>query len=328
MKDNGPTTTRPHSNRPAGTSADAPPGLSTFGGTSALQMDTAGAIVRWIVQNDLPRDFHLKEQHLGAVFQLSRSPIRGALTLLGRHGIVDRRPDRGFFLALSGQELGTSDLLLPGSGNDDLYRVIATAWFNGDIPDAASTAELRRRFGGKGQDVGRALERLADDGVIVRSAGKGWRLGPNLASASAFDGSYAFRMTIEPAAILLDTFELDRPLATRSRRVHDKIVRGESDVTIKDMVDADIEFHHLIAISCRNQFFAQSITRQNVLRRLTEMLTMPGSDRLRTSSAEHVAILDALDAGRREVAAVLMREHLTVSRKFVPDFLKKAAPQR
>lgn len=287
---------------------------------SALQMDTARAILTWIVHRDLPRGFHLKEHPLSETFHLSRSPIRGALNLLKRHGVVEQRPDRGFFLARSGRELSQAEPALPSSNQDELYRVIATAWFNGELDEAVSTAELRRRFGGRGQDVGRALERLAEDGIIIRSAGKGWRLGPTLASEAAFHDSYAFRMTVEPAAILLASFRLDRPLAALSRRRHEKILGDPGAATVKDMVDVDLDFHHLIGASCGNQFFAQAIARQNALRRLTEMLTSPGGERLLVSSAEHMAILDAIEAGRQEVAATLMREHLTLSRGYRPDY--------
>lgn len=300
----------------------AAPAASEAQGASALQVDTARAIVTWIVESDLPCGYHLKEQRLSEAFGLSRSPIRGALGVLGRHGIVEQRPDRGYFLAVSGQELGANGPLLPHSPNDELYRVIANAWFNGDVPDPVSTAELRRRYGGSGQDVGRALERLAADGVIVRSAGKGWRLGPNLATQEDFHESYRFRIIIEPAAIGLGTFSLDRPLAARSRRRHADILSAGHEATIKEMVDADLEFHHLIAVSCGNRFFAQAIERQNTLRRLTEMLTTPDGDRLRASSAEHMGILDALEGTRMEVAAALLRDHLTVSRTFAPDFLR------
>ena len=95
---------------------------------------------------------------------------------------------RGYFLAVSMQELGAREALLPASGDDELYRIIAHAWFNGDVADPASTAELRRRFAGNGQDVGRALKRLHGDGIIMRLPGNGWRLGPNLATEGAFPG--------------------------------------------------------------------------------------------------------------------------------------------
>ncbi|MCB1495358.1 MAG: GntR family transcriptional regulator [Bauldia sp.] len=286
---------------------------------SALQAETAHAIVGWVVQNELPAGYHLKEQHLGSMFRLSRSPVRGALNLLRRHGIVEQRPERGFFLSISGRDLGESAPLLPASGSDELYRVIATDWYNGEIADSVTTAELLRRYGGRGVDVGRVLKRLADDGVITRLAGKGWRLGPNLATARAFYDSYRFRLTIEPAAILLDTFELNQRLAARSRRRHEELLARES-ATVAEMVDADLEFHHLIGASCGNEFFAQAIERQNLLRRLTEILTTPDSRRLRISCEEHIAILEALAGGRREVAAALMREHLTISQEFAPEF--------
>ncbi|MGE0004127.1 MAG: GntR family transcriptional regulator [Parvibaculaceae bacterium] len=292
---------------------------------SALQAETAHAIVSWIVQNELPAGYHLKEQHLGSVFLVSRSPVRGALDLLREHGIVEQRPDRGFFLSISGRDLGDRPPALPAASSDELYRIIATEWFNGEIPHSVSTAELARRYGGSGVDIGRVLKRLADDGVIMRLAGKGWRLGPNLATSQAFHDSYRFRLTIEPATILLDTFRLNQPLAARSRRRHEKLLALRSAATVADMADADLEFHHLIAVSGNNEFFAQAIERQNVLRRLTEILTTPDSNRLHVSCQEHLRILEALESGRQDVAAALMREHLTISRTFSPAFAEPAA---
>ncbi len=295
---------------------------------SALQAETAHAIVGWIVQNELPAGYHLKELYLGSVFRLSRSPVRGALDLLREHGIVEQRRDRGFFLSISGRDLGDRPPPLPASSSDELYRVIATEWFDGEIPDSVSTAELVRRYGRPGADISRVLKRLADDGVIKRLAGKGWRLGPNLATSRAFYDSYRFRLTIEPAAILLDTFRLNQPLAARSRRRHEELLAHKSGATVAEMVDADLEFHHLVAVSCDNEFFAQAIERQNVLRRLTEILTTPDSDRLHVSCQEHLGMLEAFESGRQEVAAALMREHLTISQNFSPIFAKPAVTVR
>lgn len=290
---------------------------------SQLHVETASAIVRWIIRSDLPVGYHLKEEHLGEIFNLSRSPVRGALALLEASDVVERKPERGYFLKFSGREVGLRPSLLKESENDELYRVIANAWFNGEIPDQVSTAELTRRYGDQGRNVGRALRRLSQDGVIQRSTGKGWRLGPNLATHQAFHDSYSFRAIIEPAAIRSEDFVLDRPLAGLCRRRHQAILEAGAAASIKEMVDGDLEFHHLIAVSCGNRFLSEAIERQNVLRRLTEILTTPDGERLRTSSVEHMTILDALEADRREVAAVLMQEHLTVSRTFSPKFLRK-----
>lgn len=290
---------------------------------SGLQLETAIAILNWIVENDLPVEHHLKELQLCDVLKLSRSPIRRALALLADRSIVERRPSRGYFLSVSGRELSQSPPILPPSSADELYRIISTAWFNGELPEVVSTAELRRRFGDGEPDVIRVLERLADDGVIVRQSGKGWRLGANLASEQSFLDSYEFRAVIEPAAILLPSFRLDRPLAALSRRRHEAILGDGIRASVKTMVDADLEFHRLIALSCGNQFFEQAILRGNALRRLTEILTTPESDRLLISSREHMSILDTIESEKFEVAAALMRDHLTVSRAYSPNFVNK-----
>jgi DNA-binding GntR family transcriptional regulator len=284
---------------------------------SALQEETARAIRAWIVAQDLAPGHHLKEHDLCGLLRLSRSPIRAALGLLAGDGVLSRREGGGYVLAVSGWDLGERED--GATALDELYRRIAGAWFAGAIPPQVSTAEIQRRFGVTSGEAQRALGRLAADGVVERTAGKGWRLGPNLATEKDFADSYRFRLIVEPAAILCESFALPAPKAARVRRRHERIL-AEGAASVREMVDADLEFHGLVAASCGNRFLAQAIERQNLLRRLTEMLSTPDGGRLRASCREHLGILSALEDGRAEIAAALMREHLTVSRGFAPDF--------
>jgi len=287
---------------------------------SALQAETARAIVQWAVENCLVPGDRLREQHLGSVLALSRSPVRRALALLAHHSITEARPGRGYVLLLAGTALEERLAHLPGSDADDFYRRIASDWFEGRIPEQVSTAELQRRYGGPDRDVNRALCRLADDDVIVKQAGKGWRLGPNLASRGDFFDSYRYRQVIEPESILLDSFVLNLPLASLVRTRHERLLSAAAP-SVKEMVDADLEFHHLVGVSSGNRFFAGAIARQNTLRRLTEILTAPDSARLKASCVEHLEILGALDSRDAARAADLMRVHLSLSQLFTPKWL-------
>lgn len=295
---------------------------------SDLHGETAVAIVQWAQRNGVPKGTRLREQHLGDAIGLSRSPVRGALALLSWHGVAEARPGRGYVLLLEGAALDERAALLPVTEADETYRQISTDWFEGAIPEQVSGAELQRRYGGRCADVGRALKRLADDGVIMRTPGKGWRLGPNLATEADFLASYHFRQVIEPAAIRLASFALNAPLAARAWMRHQRLLTRGALASVKEMVDADLEFHHLIGTSCGNPFLTQAIDRQNTLRRLTELLTTPDSDRLRISCEEHMGILSAIEAGKKERAASLMHAHLAVSQTFTPAWIGQAARPR
>ena len=295
---------------------------------SDLHGETAVAIVQWAQRKGVCAGTRLREQHLGDALGLSRSPVRGALALLARHGLAEARSGRGYILLLHGTALDERAALLPVTDADETYRQIARDWFEGTIPEQVSAAEVQRRYGGQGADVTRALKRLADDGVIKRMPGKGWRLGPNLATEADFLASYHFRQVIEPAAILIDSFALNASLAARARVRHQRLLTHGALASVKEMVDADLEFHHLIGTSCGNPFLAHAINRQNTLRRLTEMLTTPDCDRLRISCEEHMGILSAIESGEKERAAALMHSHLAMSQTFTPAWIGQAAPLR
>jgi len=287
---------------------------------SKLQIETANRILGWIEMENLPAGYHLKEQQLARIFSLSRYPIRGALDVLARRGVATRRPARGFVLNISGAELAGHAPPTPDFDIDEIYREIATDWFRGKIPEKVSTAELVRRYGGKSTSISKALSRLSADGVIVRTAGKGWLLGSNLATEAAFFQSYEYRMILEPSAILLQSFSLQPALVARARKRHATILDSAQRATIRQMVEADLEFHDMIAESCGNEFLCQTIKRHNAVRRLTEMLSTPDGDRLLQSSKEHMEMLHALENGQRKAAADLMRQHLSVSQEHVPEF--------
>ena len=59
-----------------------------------------------------------------------------------------------------------------------------------------------------------------------------------------------------------------------------------------------------------NRFLAQTIARLNQLRRLIEYRQTLDRSRVYRQTGEHLAIIKVLKAGKRDVAAQLMRRHL------------------
>lgn len=286
-----------------------------------LQIDVARRILDLIARRGLPAGSHLTAQALADELHISRSPIRGALAYLAGRGFLEHRDQRGFFVRTAGHDLHPENIDLPRTAEERLCVRVAKDWFENRIPEHFTEAEFRRRYELGRLAASRILLRLSEQGVITRNKGHGWQFQPTLNTRAAHDESYTFRMVIEPAAILCPTFELDREGAEASRRRHEAVLDvdpGESSLT--DLFDIDAEFHLLISVSSRNRFFQEAIERQNTLRRLVEYESLLDRGRLAASCAEHMQILDAIEAGDRERAAEAMREHLRLAYHFAPDY--------
>ena len=283
---------------------------------SELQLKIARSILEYLYRRGMNAGNHLTELELVDEFQVSRSPIRGALAYLAEKGIVERRPNRGFFLKVSSHELGPDGLNLPETAEEKLLVSIAGDWFENRVPRSFSEAEFRRRYQLGRMAASRILLKLSADGIITRNRGHGWQFEQTLNTRATCDESYAFRMVVEPAAIRSSSFELDRGLAEMSRRQHEGVLNASSQATAPGtLTGIDAAFHRLLGISSRNRFFLAVIERQNSLRRVMEYASW-SRKRLLESCAQHMDILSALERDDREEAAELMRHHLESAREF------------
>jgi DNA-binding GntR family transcriptional regulator len=159
----------------------------------------------------------------------------------------------------------------------------------------------------------RALSRLSEDGLILRNKGHGWSFQPSLDSVFTLKSSYDFRLTLEPAGLLLPTFAADRSALERCRREHIFPVSqlGGDSVTPTQVFETDANFHEMLAEYSGNVFMHQSMQQQNRLRRLLEFQGYVNRKRIREWCAEHIEITDAILANDNVVAAERMRKHLS-----------------
>ena len=283
---------------------------------SELQLKMARSVLEYLCRRGMNAGNHLTELELVDEFRVSRSPIRGALAYLAEKGIVERRPNRGFFLKVSSHELDPDGLSLPETTEEKLLVSIASDWFENRVPRSFSEAEFRRRYELGRMAASRVLLKLSADGIITRNRGHGWRYEQTLNTIAAYDESHAFRMLIEPAAIHASSFELDRNLAEMSRRHHEAVLNASSKATAPGtLTNIDAAFHRLLGISSRNRFFLAIIEHQNSLRRVMGY-AFRSQERLLESCVQHMDILSALERDDRGEAAELMRHHLESAREF------------
>lgn len=283
---------------------------------SRLRTELAGRILHLLKEQGADTGYHLVELDLCRQFGVSRTPVRGALNLLAAQGVVEARSNRGF--ALRGPvsavpELDTRNL--EDEEDKQLFVAIAKARNSGELPADCTQQEMMRLFDVKLATVGRVLRRLSELGLVERKRGNGWSFVASINSETAQAESYACRQIIEPAALLLPGFELDRQWAKSCRARHMVFKRKPWRSTLAvEFYEMNAEFHAQLTRCSGNRYLLDAIERQNQVRTFLNYEWPYGVDRVRASVEEHLAILDAVEAGRNERAAELMRAHLDNSK--------------
>ncbi|MBS7699851.1 MULTISPECIES: GntR family transcriptional regulator [unclassified Chelatococcus] len=256
---------------------------------------------------------HLREQQLGDLLGVSRTPIRAALMLLTELGIVEARRNQGFFLIKPFDALHRIEIEVPTSLDQSLYEQLVRDRLAGILPQSLTQSEIAQRYDVDRVVMLRTLGRLSEDGLIARNKGHGWTFLPTLDSKLALHSSYDFRLTIEPASFLLSTFKPDMAALERARLQHMYLASHPdiSGVDSMQLFSTDASFHEMFAEFSGNVFFLQAVQQQNRLRRLLEFGGYRNRRRVREWCKEHLAIIDAVLAGDYRRASEVMHAHLS-----------------
>lgn len=287
---------------------------------SRLQADLAARILRMLKDQGAGPGHHLVELDLCREFDVSRTPVRGALKLLAEQGAVEARANRGYVLRGPVTEAPEIELVNPEEEEDQrLFIAIAEARNAGRLPDQCSQQELVRIFDAKLATVVRVLRQLADLGLVERKPGNGWSFSLPINSSRARSDSYAFRYLVEPAGLIEPTFELDRDWLERSRARHLAFrKRRWRDTMAVELFEINCDFHEGLARCSGNRYVLDAVQRQNRLRSFLNIQWVNGAERVVDSIDEHLIILDALTAGDNKRAHDLMKQHLDAARDVEP----------
>jgi DNA-binding GntR family transcriptional regulator len=297
--------------------------LTTRG--NATQAALAERILGWLRQQDLKPGDHVPERLATEAFHVSRTPVRAALGLLTERGLLERRDQRGYFVA---QGLENADhAAAVETPESALHDAILRDRFSKRLDAEVTAAHLARRYQASRALVLRVLGRLQKDGVMERALGQRWVFLPALDSLRSQEDSHRFRLILEPAAFLQPGFALD---ARRTRDLKAALsALSQQDARhfdLKRASETDIAFHEAIADACNNRFLADAIRQQSRLRRFATTSMQVPPARLIESCREHLAILEAAEGGDLARAAELMRDHLAASLRARPGFVNRGAP--
>lgn len=275
-----------------------------------LHSHLAERILQHVRMQGLQPGEHLTEASLQPILGTSRGPIRSALAFLEHLGAVEKRPNRGFFLADAA--IGSE---LPRHEDDALYHAIAEDRLSDNLGAIVTETELARRYNLTRHRLARLLDRIAAEGWIEKRRGHGWAFLPLINSPRAYRECYELRLIMEPAAMRLSSFTVDSILLDELTR-QQIFIRDEGHRTLSaiELFEANSRLHEGLARMSGNRFIEQTIVRQNQLRRLVEYRRPNGSGRARRVSEEHLEILERIRAGNTAAAAIGLEEHLAFAR--------------
>lgn len=289
------------------------------GEASPLQIDLARRILEHIRDSGWGAGKRISMPELARAFGVSRSPISAALDLLVEKGVVAPLPTRGLQVARDVTGLAPRDLL-PASPLEDLYRRMMRERSTGALPQEVSEAELMPRYGVSRGVVRKLLLRFAAEGLAQRLPGHGWRFADTLEGDRAIRESYEFRIAVECAALRSPDFRAGPAQLAPIRRAHERVLADRGDTAGGDeWFRINAGFHETLAACSGNRFFRDAVRQQNNLRRMHEsagFAELPAS-RIEQSCREHLAILDAIEAGETEWAEALLRQHLRKALEFL-----------
>jgi len=276
----------------------------------------ADKIVEHVRTSRCPAGTHLGAQYLADLFSVSRIPVRAALLLLAEEGIVHSEYNRGFFLAVDGENLPerespNRELVTPW--DDPLYYRLAEDWLGGQIEERVSENELMRRYSVTRTRLLKVLQRATEDLWVERLPGRGWRFLSVMVSQQAYEDGYRFRMIVEPAALLEPTFRLDKAALQELADQQISLLKGGfRKMSPTDLFSLNSQFHEVLVGFSSNPFFVDAIKKIDRVRRLLDFRSTYASnrDRLLKQCSEHLEIIDLLEKGDNATAAEFLRNHI------------------
>lgn len=285
-------------------------GRGTNARTSALVVSLANQISELARVRGLEEGEHLTEQWIADELQVSRTPVRRALSLLQEIGTVRQVPNRGYFLARAGRELEPAVPLREREEEDVYFRVVDD-FLGGRLDQEFTAADIARRYGVPAREVQRTLVRLEAEDLVRRKPGRGWEFQGVLSTVQSHDHSYRFRMIVEPAALLEPGFEVDAEAFAVHRERQEALLRGRVLSSSRgSLFQTGAEFHEMLVGCSNNPVLLDAVRRQNRIRRLIEYRHQFDRTRMVGQAREHLLLLDLLESGRAEEASRMLHAHL------------------
>jgi DNA-binding GntR family transcriptional regulator len=212
---------------------------------------------------------------------------------------------------------------LAGVKREEIYRQLREEVLSCTIMPGQSLHEneLASRFGVSKSPIRDALMRLEADGLVIVQSRKGYRVAP--VSVSDASDMYEFRARIEEAVMeIVAESASDDELASLNR-----FRDPDAWANKGGFIAYNRDFHRSVANLCRNKRLrAVALDLIDQFNRFTFVsLAVIGPEHYDRPLADHIAIIDQLQAREARKAARLAGQHLERGRRRVVGALSQAA---
>ncbi len=278
-----------------------------------------------IAGGELPPGLVLLEGAIAEAFQVSRAPVKAALRLLFRDGLVQRFEGRGYMIpgrlvplrmALKAAGLraaidGAEEAPPPRAGLERIYmhaeREIGAAIAFGRF--RVLEARMASHYGVSRTVVRDVLSRMHERRLIAKDSRSHWIAGP--LTAGTLREYYEIRRILEPAALVLAAPRLDADVlvAMRARVQAVSAQRTPAQADTMLAIDEDL---HIKCVQRNGNFRLTEMIQdsQTVLIANHTFLRYLGVPEELPELEEHRVIFDLLLQGNPDAAAAALRAHL------------------
>jgi DNA-binding GntR family transcriptional regulator len=178
---------------------------------------------------------------------------------------------------------------------------------------------LVRETGGSLTLVQQALERLAEEGIVVKQRRR-WYMA-RTATASIMREIFEVRTTLEGMCARLAAERITSEQIAKMERVHHDFERVIREGDNKALLAVDQKFHQLLYEASGNRFLARALEEMYTLVYRLSFFALDRMGSVRANVEEHHDILDALKAGDGRSAEQHIQHHITHFRTMVEGLL-------
>ncbi len=178
---------------------------------------------------------------------------------------------------------------------------------------------LVRETGGSMTLVTQALERLAEDGIVLRRRRR-WHVA-RAATASIMREIFEVRTTLEGMCVRLAADRITNEQIERMEKLHRDFERVLREGDNKALLAVDQRFHQLLYEASGNRFLARALDEMYTLIYRLFFFALDRMGSVRANIAEHRDILEAVKAGDGRSAERHIQHHIGGFQRMVEELL-------